>query len=80
MRSRLADELQAEQAREALDMTPEECLAAALALGERAIRDYMANFAVEREEAERVLRRAGQAGRRYSRCMDESVDERVGGR
>lgn len=78
MRSRLAEELRAEQARETLEMTPEECLAAAFALGERAVRDFMANFGADREEAERVLRRAGQAGRRYSSCMDESVDERVG--
>jgi hypothetical protein len=76
MRSPLAEELRGEQAREALEMTPGERLATALARGERAVADYMANFGVDRDEALRALRRAGQAGRRYSACMDESADER----
>lgn len=71
MRSRLAEELRREQARRALEMTPEERVAAALALGEQAIGDYMANHGVDRREAVRVLRRAGRAGRRPSACMDE---------
>lgn len=53
-------------------MTPEERVAAALALGEQAVQDYTASFGVDRKEAVRALRRAGQAGRRTSRCMDES--------
>lgn len=82
MRSRLADERRKELAQEALAMTPGERVAAALALGERAVLDYMENFGVDRAEAMRVLRRAGRAGRRYSKVMDEPADERAdhGGR
>lgn len=72
MRSRLAEELRREQAQRALAMTPEERVAAALALGERAVLDYMANFGVDRAEAVRALRRAGRAGRRRSAVMDEA--------
>lgn len=70
MRSRLAEELRREQAHRAREMTPDERVAAALALGEQAVLDYMANFGVDRAEAVRALRRAGRAGRRPSAVMD----------
>ncbi|HEX2164327.1 MAG TPA: hypothetical protein VHM02_10290 [Thermoanaerobaculia bacterium] len=70
MRSRLAEELRREQARRAREMTAEERVAVALALGEQAVLDYMANFGVGRAEAVRALRRAGRAGRRRSAAMD----------
>ena len=76
MRSRVADEIRRDQQRRVDAMTPDERVAAALALGERAITDYMQNFGVDRREAVRVLRRAGQAGRRYSACMDDGPDRR----
>jgi hypothetical protein len=76
MRSRLAEDLRRDQLRQALEMTPEERVAAALAMGEQAVLDYMENFGVDRAEAVRVFRRAGQAGRHYSACMDDSLHER----
>jgi len=76
MRSKLADEVREDQARRALEMSAGERVAAALALGQRAVRDYMANFGVDRREAVRALRRAGRAGRRYSACLDEDLDGR----
>jgi hypothetical protein len=78
VKSRIAQELRAEQTRRALSMSPEERVAAALALGEGAVRDYMANFGVDRAAAVRALRRAGRAGRRPSRCLDEEPDGRPG--
>ena len=56
-------------------MTAGERVAAALAMGERAVSDYMTNFGVGREEAIRILRRAGSAGRRYSACHDGDLDD-----
>lgn len=75
MKSKLADDARRDLARRALEMTPGERVQAALALGEQALVDYMENFGVDRETAMRVFRRAGQAGRRYSACMD--VDSKV---
>jgi hypothetical protein len=54
-------------------MQPAERIAAALALGERAISDFVRNFGVTREIAILRLRQAGRAGRRYSKCMDDEV-------
>ena len=72
MRSRLAEELRDEQQERVLRMTPDERLREALALGERAIADYVENHGGTRSDAIRALRRAGQAGRRYSKCLDEA--------
>jgi hypothetical protein len=74
VKSKLAEEIRAEQARRALSMTAEQRVAAALALGEAAVRDYMANFGVDRARAVRALRRAGRAGRRPSACLDEELN------
>ncbi len=56
-------------------MTAGERVAAALAMGDRAVADYMKNYGVGREEAVRLLRRAGSAGRRYSACHDGDLDD-----
>jgi hypothetical protein len=73
MRSRLAEQSRDEQQRRAGEMSSAEGVATALALGERAIADYMQNFGVGRSEAVRILRRAGQAGRRYCACLDDEA-------
>jgi hypothetical protein len=71
MRSRLAEEVRRDQRRLASEMSPSDRLEAALAMGARAVADYMKNFGVSRAVAVRTLRKAGQAGRRYSACLDE---------
>lgn len=70
MRSRIADDARRDLDRRALEMTPGERVEAALALGEQALVDYMDNFGADRETVMRAFRRAGQAGWRYSSCMD----------
>jgi hypothetical protein len=77
MRSRLAEELRRERSADAARIPDGKRLELAFALGERAIADYMANFAVDRAQAIRVLRQAGQAGRRYSACLNEDPHERA---
>lgn len=74
MRSALAQALREEQAARVRQMAPEDRLAAALALGERAIGDYMLNFGVGRRKAVAALRRAGRAGRRPAACMEEELE------
>ena len=54
-------------------MTPDERIALALELGRRGVELYMTAHKVDYETASRALKRAGQAGRRYSRCMDEDA-------
>jgi len=71
MQSRIAEEIRRDQQQWTNDMSAAERLDAALALGERAVADYMQNFRVSRDAAVRILRKAGQAGRRYSACLDE---------
>ena len=75
MKSRIAEEVRQKRQRLIDAMTPAERLATALTLGRRAIDDYIRNFNVSREQALRDLRRAGQAGRRYSRCLDDEAHE-----
>ena len=54
-------------------MPPAERIALALELGRRGVELYMTAHKVDYETASRALKRAGQAGRRYSRCMDEDA-------
>ena len=54
-------------------MTPDERVALAFELGRRGVELYMTAHKVDYETASRALKRAGQAGRRYSRCMDEDT-------
>jgi hypothetical protein len=72
-RSKVADELQREDAAAIAAMTPAERLELAFELGRRGVEMYMSAHHVDYETASRALKRAGQAGRRYSRCMDEDA-------
>jgi hypothetical protein len=54
-------------------MSAAERVAEALALGQAAITAYAAAHGLDREEAQRQLERAGQAGRRPSRVMQEII-------
>lgn len=73
MRSRLAQEVRQEQFEEIRRMSASQRVALARALGARDLRAYMAVQLVDREAALGAIRRSRQAGRRYSRCMDESA-------
>src|SRR2546430_8574566 len=73
MRSPIAEESRRDQQQRAANMSPADRLASALAMGERAVADYMKNFGVTRAAAVRILRQAGQAGRRYSACLDDDA-------
>jgi len=70
-RSKVAEELRQEQTREVLTMTPAERVELAFALGERDLEFFMAANRLSREEALAQIERSRQAGRRYSRCIDE---------
>jgi hypothetical protein len=73
MRSKVAEELRLEQIEEMRRMTPSERIALARELRERGLIVYMAAQKVDRDTALKAIRRERQAGRRYSRCMDESL-------
>jgi len=70
-RSKVAEELREEQRREVLAMTPAERVALAFALGERDLEFFMAANGLTREEALAQIEHTRNAGRRYSRCIDE---------
>ncbi|HYC60454.1 MAG TPA: hypothetical protein VEK79_12895 [Thermoanaerobaculia bacterium] len=72
-RSKLAEQLRQEQAAAIAGLTPQERLDLAFELGRRGIEMYMSAHHVDRETAARELKRAGRAGRRYSRCMDDET-------
>lgn len=70
-RSKVAEDLGREDALAVAAMTPDERLRLAFELGRRAVDMYMEAHHVDFATAVRALKRAGQAGRQYSRCMDE---------
>ena len=70
-RSKLAEQLRQEDAAAIAALTPAERLELAFELGRRGIEMYMTAHHVDRDTAARELKRAGRAGRRYSRCMDD---------
>lgn len=70
-RSKLGEDLGRENALAVAAMTPDERLELAFELGRRAVEMYMDAHQVDYATAVRALKRAGQAGRRYSRCMDD---------
>ncbi len=72
-RSKVAEELQHVDADAIAAMTPAERLELAFELGRRGVEMYMTAHHVDYETAARELKRAGRAGRRYSRCMDEDL-------
>jgi hypothetical protein len=59
-----------EDAEAVMAMTPDERIELAFELGRRGVELYMTAHHVDPETASRELKRAGRAGRRYSRCMD----------
>jgi hypothetical protein len=69
-RSKIIDDLRQDDAAALAAMTPTERVELALELGRRGVAMYMAAHHVDYETASRALKRAVQAGRRYSRCMD----------
>jgi hypothetical protein len=71
--SKLAEGLGRENAAAVAGMTPAERLQLAFELGRRGIERYMTAHHVDYATAAGVLKRAGRAGRRYSRCMDEDA-------
>jgi hypothetical protein len=75
-RSRIAEQLQREQVDATLAMTPQERVDLAFKLGRQAVEMYMLASKVDHDTASRALKKAGQAGRRYSRCMDEDATAR----
>ena len=74
MRSRVAEEVRAEQVAEVLKMTPDERLELALRLGDEAVADDASANGVDEETARRILMKQSHAGRRRSRCH-EGLDE-----
>ena len=75
-RSRVAEELRREQDEATLAMSPQERVALAFELGRRVVEMYMQAHDVDLDTASRAVKRAGQAGRRYSRCMDDDAAAR----
>lgn len=73
MRSQVAEQLRQEQREQIRRMTPSQRVALALALGEPGLRIYMAGQRTDRASAARAIRKSRQIGRRYSRCMDDSL-------
>jgi hypothetical protein len=72
-RSKVAEDLARENAAAVAAMSPVERLQLAFELGRRAVGTYMGAHQVDYATAARTLKRAGQAGRRYSRCMDDEA-------
>ena len=56
-----------------LRLTASERVALAFSLGERDLAYYIAFQKVDRQTAITAIRREHQLGRRYSRCMNESL-------
>jgi hypothetical protein len=71
-RSKVADELRAEDEAYVRSLTAEQRVALARELGERGIRMYMDAHGVDRETALRELRKLKRNGRPRSRCMEQS--------
>jgi len=73
MRSKVAEQLRQEQVAQIQRLTPARRVALALELGERDLRVYMAFQKMDQSAALKAIRRSRQLGRRYSRCMDDSL-------
>jgi hypothetical protein len=73
MRSKIAEELRKEQMEDVLRLNASERVALAFSLGERDLEFYIAFQKVDRQTAIKAIRREHQLGRRYSRCMNESL-------
>ncbi len=73
MRSKVAEELRREQIEQIRLMTVTERLMRVREASELAIALYMAGQKLDRDAAVNAIRRDHQNGRRYSRCMIESL-------
>lgn len=73
MRSKLAEQLRLEQIEMIRRMSPWERVELARSLRETGLDLYTAGQRVGRETAITRIRRSRQMGRRYSRCLDESL-------
>jgi len=73
MRSKVAEALRQEQIEGIKRMSLDERMSRVRSAGEIAIALYMAGQRVDRQTAIRMIRRQRQDGRRYSRCMIESL-------
>jgi hypothetical protein len=71
MRSRLAEQLRAEQRARFARMTPAERVALTERLGEEGLAEYMSALRVDRRTAIRAIKRTRRTGRRPSRCFDD---------
>ena len=65
----VADRLRAEDRQRLLRLSPAERVALALALGERDLETYRRARGLSRRDAQRLLERQRQHGRRPSRCL-----------
>jgi hypothetical protein len=72
MRS-VADDLKEDLARQVREMPAEERVELALRLGDEDLEAFRQTHGLTHEEALRRLRLKRQQGRRYSRCMIESL-------
>ena len=73
MRSKVAEELRHEQIEDMRRLSIAVRVALALALGQRDLEVFMAFQKVDRETAIQAIQREHQLGRRFSRCMNESL-------
>ena len=64
---------QREFSRSMISMTPQERVDLAFELGRRAVELYMIAYDVNYDTASRAVKKFGQEGRRYSRCMDDDA-------
>lgn len=74
-RSKVAEEIRAEQRERNLAMSLDERFALMLRMGEEALQTFMAANGLTRDEAMRRLEHARQSGRRPSRIMERIIDE-----
>ena len=75
MKSKVAEELRRATDEVVRAMSPDERMALALRLGERALRTLAASRGVSRDDALRLIEKQKQNGRRHSGCMEESDGE-----
>jgi hypothetical protein len=73
MRSKVAERCRRDDIADVVGRTPSERIAMVRRARERGIALYVAGQRVDREVAVRAIRRERQTGRRYSRCMIESL-------
>jgi hypothetical protein len=74
-RSRIAEDLRAEQRARNLAMPLDERFRLMLRMGEEALQTFMTANDLTRDEAMRRIEHARQAGRRPSRVMERIIDE-----